>query len=627
MSRKKNQPSVESQKSISLRTFILPIIIVSAAVLAAHWPALFAQAVSFDDDQYFTENVLIQNPGWNSARRFITEVFKPSTVKGYYQPLTMLSLMLDYVAGGRQNNLLPCHRTNLALHIANTALVIVLLYLLFENIWAAAAAGLLFGVHPMTVEPIPWLGERKTLLAAFFALWCLIFYIRYAGTAKRRFYAAAIVTYALALLSKPTSTTLPAVLFLMDYWPLNRLKAPLTRNLRQAANLIVEKLPFFAIGGISAVITYISQMLTVGHAQAVENPLSRSFLVICHDIVFYIYKIAWPVNLSSHYAFPNPMALSNPSVLAGVIGSALLIPLLLFSLRWSRAPLTGWLIFFIAILPTLQIIGFSNVIASDKFAYLPSVGLLMVLCWALTWLLKKGRTLTIVVTAVVLTLAAAESFATRSYLRCWKDSVTLFEHMLSLTPNAAPVHNFLGIALQNCGRLDQAVAHYRRAIELDPLYNEAYNNLAGGLLVQRKFDDAIICCRKAIQLRPEYAHAYSNIGLAFQAKGKLDDALDNFLKAVKIKPDHPDFNYNVATVFQTQGKFDKAAEYYQNTVRLRPEDAEAHYNLANVLKSLSRYNEAETHYRRALQLAISYGNNQLAADVRKQLELYQHKKP
>ncbi len=211
----------ENRRQILTLSFL---IIATAAIAAAvHWPALSAKAASFDDDQYLTENGLVKNPSLNSARRFLFEVLEPSTVEGYYQPLAMISLMLDYAAGGRETNLRPFHTTSLAFHTANTALVIVLLYMLFGNIWAAAGAGLLFGVHPMTVEPIPWVGERKTLLAAFFALWSLILYVRYSRNGGWKSYAGCFLMYLLALMSKPTSVPLPVVMFLMDYWPLERI--------------------------------------------------------------------------------------------------------------------------------------------------------------------------------------------------------------------------------------------------------------------------------------------------------------------------------------------------------------------------------------------------------------------
>jgi len=183
-----------SQPSAS-RTGLLAAltVLVGQLVIFAHWPSLSARALMFDDEQYLTENYLVQNPSLESAGRFLAEVSKPSTVRGYYQPLTMISLMVDCALGGRPDNLRQFHRTSLALHVMNTMLVIVLLYLLFDQAWSAAVVGLLFGLHPLTAEPVPWVGERKTLLAAFFALWCLILYVRYARKSNWRLYGGCIV--------------------------------------------------------------------------------------------------------------------------------------------------------------------------------------------------------------------------------------------------------------------------------------------------------------------------------------------------------------------------------------------------------------------------------------------------
>ena len=292
--------------------------IAAVIVLAAHWPSLSSTAFSLDDDQYLFENQLVQNPGWESARRFLCEVLYPSTVRGYYQPLAMLSLMADYALGGRYNNLLPFHRTSLALHMAITALVIVVLYLLFGRVWIAAGVGLLFGLHPMTVEPIAWVSDRKTLLAAFFALWCLILYVRFTHKNDWRFYVGCILMYVLALMSKPTSLPLPVLMLLMDYWPLRRFK-------RQA---VLEKLPFFVVGAISVGITYISQSRAGPAVLAGGYGLQRMPLMFCHNIIFYLSKIVCPTNLSSYYAFPQPLSLSDTMVLIGVIGTCILIPLL-----------------------------------------------------------------------------------------------------------------------------------------------------------------------------------------------------------------------------------------------------------------------------------------------------------
>ena len=263
------------------------IILVCVSVLITHWPALSAQAISIDDQMYFVNNYLVRNPSWESTKRFLTEVLEPSAVQGYYQPLTMISLMLDYMMAGQSDSLQPFHITSLAFHIANTALIIVLLYQLFGNVWAAAAVGLLFGVHPLTVEPIPWVGERKTLLAAFFTFWSLVLYVRYVRRGSLKYYIGCAVMYMLALMSKPTSMPLPIMLLLVDFWPLRRLNW----------KTILEKLPLFVIGGILAVIIYVSQNLTLPVTMPQVYGFIRVPLFICHDIIFYLYKMIWLLSM------------------------------------------------------------------------------------------------------------------------------------------------------------------------------------------------------------------------------------------------------------------------------------------------------------------------------------------
>ena len=548
---------------------------VCAAVLVVHWPALSAKALSFDDSDYFTDNVLVQNPGWASAKRFLTEARSPSTVKGYYQPLAMISLMFDYVLGGRENNLIPFHRTSLILHTANTALIIVLLYLLFGGIWIAAGVGLLFGVHPMTVEPIPWVGERKTLLAAFFSLWSLVFCVRYTQKSNRGFYLGSFAMYFLAMMSKPTSVPIPAVMLLMDYWPLRRL------NWRA----VWEKVPFFVLGGIFAVITYISQSRTAVASPPAALGAKHIFQVLCHNIVFYLYKIIWPVDLSSHYPVPKPLSLSHPMVLAGVIGTCILILLLVLSLRRTRAALTGWLIFFVAILPTMGVIGFTVVIAADKFAYLPSIGLLMILTSFLGWLCggKSARRCAVVMTAV-LVLGAAESVATRRYLSYWQDSVGLYEYMAGLSPDSIEVQNGLGYALQAQGGNEESLPHFYKALQVNPNDADTHNRLATVLQLKGKLDESIEHYHIALLLKPEYEQAYNNLGGAYLAQNRLDEAADCFRKALRIRPEYADAHNNIGIVLARQGKLEEAVSEFSQAMRLKPGHVKACDNLRQILQ-------------------------------------------
>ena len=323
---------VLNRRCYSFIEFVILLVVVGIIVVAAHWPAVRAKALMLDDDQYLVENRLVQNPSWTSAKRFVTEVLRPSTVRGYYQPLTMISLMLDVAMGGDVDNLSQFRLTSISLHVANSLLLVIFLYLLFGQIAPAAMAGLLYGVHPVAIESVAWIAERKTLLAAFFALWGLIFYVLYVRRQKWRYGIICLVMYVLSLLSKPAVVAMPVLLVLLDLWPFRRF----------GRRAILEKLPLFVIGAVFSVITFISQSGTSAVKLPGESGLVRLLLTFCHNIVFYLYNFLWPVNLSWYYAFPEPFDISHPAVLFGVIGTCVLMVVLLLSLRWMWCLLVGW---------------------------------------------------------------------------------------------------------------------------------------------------------------------------------------------------------------------------------------------------------------------------------------------
>ncbi|NIP23840.1 MAG: tetratricopeptide repeat protein [Phycisphaerae bacterium] len=594
------------------------IVLVCQLVLMAHWPSLSSKALMFDDEQYLTENYLVQTPSLSSAWRFLSEVSKPSTVRGYYQPLTMISLMIDRALGGRSNNLRPFHRMSLAFHLMNTALLIVLLYLLFGQVWVAAAVGLLFGLHPLTAETIPWVGERKTLLAAFFSLWSLILYVRYARKGNWKLYGGCMLMYAAALMSKPTSTPLPVLMILMDYWPLRRLK-------KQA---VIEKLPFFVVGGVSAIITYVSQSSTYGVTLPSEYGAKRIPLTICHNIIFYLIKIVWPANLSSNYAFPKAFGLSDPMVLTGVIGTCILIPLLLISLRRTRAVFTGWLFFFVGILPTMQIIGFNYLIASTKFVYLPSIGLLMILASLLVWFCRtysfsEHTRLYIVVITIVLVLAGAEIVTTRRYLVHWRDTVSLQKHFLTVTPNAAHAHFNVGSALQSAGKHEEAISYYRQALKIRENHFYAHKNLGDALSEQDKLAEAMENYRRAIQIKPDYFQAYYKLGVAFESQGDLNEAIRHYRQAIAIKGDYFLAYYKLGVAYKSQDKLDDAITCYRRALKIRPGHSYTHKKLGDALLVQGKLPEGMEHYRQALESNPNYAeaHNNLGIALQSQGEV------
>jgi len=577
------------------RVLITLLIAVCIVVFTAHLPVLSAQAMLVDDSQYLINNLLVRNPSWASARRFLTEVWRPSSVRGYYQPLTMISLMVDYAFGGRPNNLRPFHRTSLVLHIANTALVVVLLFLLFGNSWVAAGLGLLFGLHPMTVEPIAWVSDRKTILAAFFTLWSLIFYVRFARNGTGKLYICCLVMYVLALMSKPTSTPLPLLMLLIDYWPL--------RRLRWAA--ILEKLPLFIIGGVFAIITYISQSRTAGALLPHQHEAWRVPLIICHNIIFYLCKILWPANLSSYYSFPHSIDLSHPAILIGVIGTCILVLLLVVSLRWTRIPITGFLFFFVAILPTMQIVGFSQMIAADKYVYLPSLGLMLPIAAFLNslWIRASSRQLSVrgMMLAICIVVCICCEFAgTRRHLRHWRDSITLHRYMLTINPNSAGLHSNLGVGfMKSPSDLNDAIYHFRRAVEIDPLRALYHYNLASALARSGKTKEATKHLREALHLNRNYIPAISNLA--------------------RILATHPDSTIHNAD--ESLGLAKRAAQLTgHRSVGVLD-------TLAAAWAANGYFDQAAATAKKALWVASMTNEQQLINSITEQLELYQQGKP
>jgi protein O-mannosyl-transferase len=619
------------QLSTSKKRLLTGLIVAVCSVVAVvYWPALSAKAISFDDSRYFEENPLVRNPSWESVRRFFTEVLDPSTVGGYYQPLTMTSLMVDYALATPGDDLRAFHRTSLALHVANTALIIVLLYLLFGQVWAAAAVGLLFGVHPLTVEPIPWVGERKTLLAAFFALWSLVLYMRFVRKGGWKFFVGSMAMYALGLLSKPTCTPLPVIMLLMDYWPLRRLKLA----------SMLEKVPFFVVGGISGVVTYISQAQTASILTPGMYGVMRVPLVICHNIVFYLWKMVWPLRLTSHYPFPVPLNLSQPMILIGVVGTCVLILALLVSLRWTRAALVGWLIFFIMVLPTMQALQFSDVIASDKFVYLPSVGVLMVLAAFLGWVCGRRRN-AVAAAIVVLALAGGETFATRQYLKCWQGSLSLWSHMVEVIPMAVAPHNNLGVALAESGDVNAAMEQFKTVLEIKPDDPDGHYNMGNILSKKGNPAEARKYYEEAVRLRPDEGLGYHALGVLLVNEGKLEEAAAAYRRALEQKKMGMSYLLheglgsifiqlgrvddaiaeleisvrqrasstaygNLGLAVASKGRMDEAMEYYRKAIRLDPNNAEAYYNLGNACLSQGKLGEAIAEYREAIKVKPKY---------------------
>lgn len=609
---RESRPQVRAAQPKSRLLIALLALGVATTTAVVHRPVLSARAILFDDDQYLLHNHLVRHPSWASARQFFGEILSPSTVEGYYQPLAMISLMLDCAMGGSPENLRPFHRTSLALHVANAALVVVLFSLLFGNPWAAAAAGLMFGLHPITVESIAWVGDRKTTLATFFGLLCLVFYAWHVRRPRIGAYVAGICCFVFALLSKPTITPLPVLLVILDYWPLRRLNR----------KSLLEKVPFFAVAVISAVITLVSQALSASAQLPSSNSVQRIVFTLCHNIVFYSWKILWPVGLTACYPIPDPLSPAHPMVLTGVIGTVVLLILLVVSLRWTRAFAAGWLFFFMAILPTMGIIGFTVVIAADRYAYLPSIGLLLIVGWALSkaWPSRahatgeaagrrdsasgsaKPRPVRAVVAAtVVAAVCLGEAAATRQQVARWQDGVGFLHYMLERAPSSPYVHSLLGTALSARDQWQEALHHQSEAVRLLPRYPQGLNNLARTLIHLGRYEEGIARYEDALRLKPGYYEARYNLASALADGGRLDEAVAQFKQLLRERPNLPEVHNNLGVAYTRMGRTDEAAEHFAKAAKFGATYGQTQHNLGIALANQGRFDEAIAHYRRALE--------------------------
>jgi tetratricopeptide (TPR) repeat protein len=442
--------------------------------------------------------------------------------------------------------------------------------------------------------------------------------------------------YLLSLLSKPTIIAMPVLMLLLDFWPLRRIS-------RRA---ILEKIAFFAIAVGSAVVTYISQSRTSLAKTPGESGLIRIVFTICHNIVFYLYNFLWPNKLSWYYPYPKPFDLSHSMVLAGLIGTVVLIAVLVLSLRWTRCVLVGWVFFFAAIFPTLGIVGFHPVIAADRHMYFPIIGLLLPVGWLLCRLGKtscgKIAYRIFLISAFVI-LMVSEVILTRNYLVHWGDSERVYRYMLNSSPDVAILHNNLANVLSDSdepARITESVSHFERSLKLKPGSPEVYNNLGNALSKLGREREAIKSYKEALKLRPKFAVAYFNLGTALSKMGDTKQAVTQYRLAIKHKPDYIEAWTNLGIALSTQGEMEEAATCYRKALEYEPgyilahgqlglalarlgqiddaikhlrvvlkalpNDKEMHFNIGYLLEHNGKIEEAAMHYRQALSIDSNY---------------------
>jgi len=609
------------------------------------FPSLRGDFIDFDDYAYVTGNTHIDFTPGNLALALT------HGEAGYWHPLTMWSLMLDHQLYGL--NPWGYHLTNVLLHAVNTVLLFLVLRRMTGALWRSLMLAGLFGLHPLRVESVAWICERKDVLSVLFWMLTLWAYVRYAqgrsrvepsslcstapmsressaGSSSlaldpRRWnldYGLALVFFAMGLMSKPMVVTLPFVLLLLDYWPLARWPR---QNLR---GLVVEKIPFFLLSAIFCVVTYVVQKNfgMLKELASVSVPLSCGARLDNALVAYgrYLGKLFCPVNLCAFYPHPGHWP-SKPVVLASLLILSISVFACVVRRRWPYC-LTGWFWYLGTLVPAIGLVQVGSQSMADRFSYIPSIGILMVLVWGMHQITKGWRHQGILLGVAGGALVLACIILTRHQIAYWEDGVTVWRRAVAVTENNYDAHNRLGRALSMQKRYDEAIREFQEAARLNPGFAEAYNSLGhitsslgrvaeavvyyqralavrpyyvavhnsfGELLRQEgRLDEAIDHFRKAVESEPNIAISQNNLGYALSLKGRPDEALAHFQKAVDLDPDNQIFQYNFGSFLLQRGRVDAAIGHFRSALKLQPDDAKIHYDLGRALLSKEQPDEA-----------------------------------
>lgn len=602
-------------KATSKAQVWLLALLLGLVTVVLYWPAMRHDFLNYDDQVYVTENVHVQaGLSWAGVKWAFT-----NPVADNWHPMTTLSHMMDCQMYG----LKPWghHLTSVLLHALNTMLVFLLLRGLTGSTWRSVVLAALFGWHPLHVESVAWVAERKDVLSTCFGLLALIFYVRYARSPIANHqsrivnYLLALFFLALGLMSKAMLVTWPFVMLLLDYWPLNRLSGsafnvqgsqtrnpePGTRNLW---TLVWEKIPFFVLVAAMSVVTFIVQKqggaLRMGETLSFGARLGNALVSYC----LYLAKLFWPVKLAVFYPHPGYWPLGEVLLAGGLLAGLSAF----FWRQWRRQPflLMGWLWFLGTLAPVIQLIQTGEHAMADRYTYIPLLGMLVVIVWGVVELTAKWRLQKLGLAVAGLSALVLCVVLTRQQLGYWQDGETLFRHALAVTKNNVVARYNLGVALDKRGRNDEAISQYQEAIRLNPAYAEARSNLGTVFYKQGQTDKAIGQYQEAIRLDPDCVDAHNNLGTILYEQGKTDEAITQYQEAIRLKPDYIDAHYNLGLALNKQGRLDEAIGQFQETVRLNPNYIEPHFDLGNTLAQTGRLDEAISQFQEVIRLKPDY---------------------
>ncbi len=613
-------------------------LLLTVVTLTAFWQVIDHDFINYDDNEYITENRPVKAGVTLKGVAWAFTTFHA----GNWHPLTWLSHMLDVQLFGLKAGW--HHLMNLLFHIANTLLLFLVLHRMTKALWQSAFVAALFALHPLHVESVAWVAERKDVLSTFFWMLTIGAYVFYVEKPGVKRYLIALFFFALGLMSKPMLVTLPFVLLLLDYWPLKRLRygntdpeipaeaIPPSASLKQKRKskkphivkekiqvkkptdspyqwslirpLFWEKIPFVVLSVASSVITYAAQQKAGAVSSLQSIPLAarigNAFVSYCS----YMGKMVWPENLAVLY--PHPGIVPPWQVLGAALFLALSTFLILRIRRRVPYLTVGWLWYLGTLVPVIGIVQVGLQGMADRYTYVPLIGLFIMNAWGVPDLLKKWRYKKVTLAVLSLLIIAVLAIGTWRQVRYWQSSFTLFERTLEVTSNNYVMHSELGNILKAQGKLDEAISHYTKALHINPNYAYGHNNLGTVLQERGRFTEAVSHYAEALRINKNYADAHNNMGTVLQKQGAFQEAARHYGEAIRLRPDYEKAYINLGETFAAQGRYDEAMAYYSKALRINPDLIKIHYNMGTILLSQGKPEESIAHFREAVRIKPDY---------------------
>jgi tetratricopeptide (TPR) repeat protein len=589
-----------------IRLDVLVCLFLVITTLVVYWQVRNHEFVTLDDDWYIINNFHIQE-----GLTFSGFVWAFTSIHAAnWHPLTWLSHMLDIQLYGMDAG--RHHLSNLLFHISNTLLLFLVFGRMTGALWRSAFVAALFALHPLHVESVAWVAERKDVLSTFFwmlTMWSYVLYVEHPGVNR---YLLVIVFFTLGLMSKPMLVTLPFVLLLIDYWPLNRFQFGQSsgggskKQRSFALRLVWEKIPLFALAAASCIVTLFAQQSGGAVRSFSAFPINIRIANALVSYVDYIVKMLWPHQLAVLYPHPGMLPWIQ------VIGACLLLVFIsiLAVMAFKRCPwlIVGWVWYIVTLVPVIGLVQVGSQAMADRYTYVPLIGIFIMIAFGVPELLSGWHYRKVAISTMAVACLSILMGITWVQMGYWANSITLFERALAVTSGNYVAHYNLGVSLFSQSKIDEATGHFREAMRINPSFLDARTNLGVALVNQGRIAEAVQHLNEALQINPRSQTAHNNLGVALAKEGRIGDAIQHFNKALQINPDFDDAHNNLGVVLASQEKFDEAIEHYSKALKINPGFARFHNNLGSALIRKGQLDEAIVHFREALRIRPGYAS-------------------